>query len=144
MKATLVGEFDTLSIVRLDKTDWRISSGSNPDQLLGYIERQRSGRFEVTWMTDPMRWGYAASFEEAVLAFGDSVRFAGEIFDERAQVFGARRQSTNAPQRRTSWLKPSGRPGVSSRQQDGEHAALTGLAGHAYASSVCFDEFAND
>jgi hypothetical protein len=112
MKATLVSEFGMLSIVRLGKTDWRISSGSNPDELLGYIERQRSGRFEVTWMTDPMRWGYAASFDEALLAFGDSVRFTGEILEQRARVVGVQRKPVFRPARRSTWLKSNGRSSV--------------------------------
>jgi hypothetical protein len=112
MKATLVSEFGTLTIVRLGKTDWRISSGAEPDDLLGYIERQRSGRFEVTWMTDPMRWGYAASFDEALLAFGDSVRFTGEVLDERAQVEGVHRDSVFHPARRSTWRKSNGRSSV--------------------------------
>jgi hypothetical protein len=98
--------------VRLDKSDWRISSGADPDNLLGYIERQRSGRFEVTWMTDPMRWGYASSFDEALLAFGDSVRFTGEILDQRARVVGTRRESVFHPARRSTWLKSNGRSSV--------------------------------
>jgi hypothetical protein len=112
LKAALVNEFGTLSIVRLGKADWRISSGSNPDVLLGYIERQRSGRFEVTWMTDPMRWGYAASFDEALLAFGESVRFTGEILDQRAPVVGVQREPVFHAARRTTWLKPNGRSSV--------------------------------
>jgi hypothetical protein len=112
MKATLVSEFGLLTVVRLGKTDWRVSSGSNPDDLLGYIERQRSGRFEVTWMTDPMRWGYAASFDEALVAFGDSVRFTGEILDNRAQVVGVQRDSVFHPARRSSWVKSNGRSSV--------------------------------
>jgi hypothetical protein len=112
MKATLVREFGLLSVVRLGKTDWRISSGSSPDDLPRYIERQRSGRFEVTWMTDPMRWGYAASFDEALLAFGDSVRFAGEILDNRAQVVGVHREPVFHSARRSTWLKSTGRSSV--------------------------------
>jgi hypothetical protein len=112
LKATLVSELGMLSIVRLGKTDWRISSGSNPEELLGYIERQRGGRFEVTWMTDPMRWGYAASFDEALLAFSDGVRFTGEILDQRARVVGARREPVFHAARRTTWRKPNGRSSV--------------------------------
>jgi hypothetical protein len=101
-----------LSIVRLGKTDWRISSQADGDELLGYIERQRSGRFEVVWMTDPMRWGYAESFDDALLAFGDSVRFTGEIFDRRARVPGGQHTSVFAPAKRTSWIKRNGRSSV--------------------------------
>jgi hypothetical protein len=112
MKASRPRELGGLSIVRLGKTDWRVSSGENAEDLLGYIERQRGGRFEVVWMTDPMRWGYAASFDEALLAFGDSVRFTGEVLDDRAQVVGSPRASVFAPARRTTWLKSTGRSSV--------------------------------
>jgi hypothetical protein len=74
---------DGLTVVRLDRTDWRVSSGSEAQELLGYIERQRGGRFEVLWMTDPIRWGYASSFDDAIAAFTDSARFAGDISAER-------------------------------------------------------------
>jgi hypothetical protein len=76
--------FASLEVVRLGRTEWRISDTSEPERLLGYIERQRPRRFEVLWMTDPMRWGYAESFGEALVAFGDSARFTGETFLERA------------------------------------------------------------
>jgi hypothetical protein len=72
-----------LNVVKLDRTDWRISSMTEPEDLLGYIERQRGGRFEVLWMSDPMRWGYADSFDEALVAFSDSLRFTGEVADKR-------------------------------------------------------------
>ncbi len=101
-----------LSIVRLGKSDWRVSSAVDPDELLGYIERQRTGRFEVVWMSDPMRWGYATSFEEALVAFGDSVRFTGEILDDRALVVGAPRAPLFAGARRVTWMKPTGRSSV--------------------------------
>ena len=94
-----------ITVVRLGRADWRVTSSSRPDQLLGFIERQGSGRFEVVWMTDPMRWGYAASFDEALLAFGDSVRFTGEILDERALVVGRARPATFAPSHRTTWVR---------------------------------------
>jgi hypothetical protein len=112
MKASPPRDLDGLTIVRLGKTDWRISSAGNAEELLGYIERQRGGRFEVVWMTDPMRWGYAASFDEALLAFSDSVRFTGEVLDNRDRVASSRRASVFAPTRRTTWLKSSGRSSV--------------------------------
>ena len=98
-----------LTVVRLGRTDWRVTSDASPNEVLGFIERQRSGRFEVVWMTDPMRWGYAASFDEALLAFGDSVRFTGEILDARARVVGRTRPATFAPVHRTTWVKRNGR-----------------------------------
>jgi hypothetical protein len=112
MKAKPVSELGALIVVRLGKADWRISSVTNPEELLGYIERQRGGRFEVMWMTDPMRWGYAATLDEALLAFSDSVRFSGEILDQRASVVGPQRSSAFPPARRASWLKHTGRSSV--------------------------------
>jgi hypothetical protein len=112
MKASHTRDLGGLSIVRLGKTDWRVSSGEGGEELLGYIERQRGGRFEVVWMTDPMRWGYAASFDEAILAFGDSVRFTGEVLDDRAAVVGSPRSPAVTPARRTTWLKSTGRSSV--------------------------------
>jgi hypothetical protein len=109
MKATPVSEFGPLVLVRLGRSDWRVSSGAEPDNLLGYIERQRGGRFEVMWMTDPMRWGYADSFDAALLAFADSIHFTGETFDRRAQVVGVRHGTVVTPPKRTSWIKPRGR-----------------------------------
>ena len=69
MKSRHVGSFAGLEVVRLSRTDWRVSERNVPEQLLGYIERQRADRYEVLWMTDPMHWGYAGSFEEALAAF---------------------------------------------------------------------------
>jgi hypothetical protein len=112
MKATLVASFAPLTVVRLGKTDWRVSSGPDPVDLLGYIERQRGGRFEIVWMTDPIRWGYAESFDEALLAFGDAARFSGETADRRARVVGAQHESLLAPAKRTSWIKPNRRSSV--------------------------------
>jgi hypothetical protein len=101
-----------LSVVRLGKTDWRVSSAADPDVVLGYIERQRSGRFEVVWMGDPMRWGYAASFDEALAAFDDSSRFLGDVFAERATVVGREHAPVVSRVRRTSWVKSTGRSDV--------------------------------
>jgi hypothetical protein len=56
-------------------------------------------------MTDPMRWGYTTSFDEALLAFGDGSRFAGEILAERAPVVGRSRDLSAAPARRSTWFK---------------------------------------
>jgi hypothetical protein len=99
-----------VELVRLGRTDWRVTDAAHPDRLLGYIERQRSGRFEVMWMTDPIRWGYAASFDDALAAFGDSVLFAGEISERRAHVEGRTRATGSA--RRTTWIKSSGHESV--------------------------------
>jgi hypothetical protein len=101
--------FSALSVVRLGRTDWRISSGVDGEELLGYIERQSGGRFEVLWMSDPVRWGYVDSFDEALVAFGDSVRFSGEVFGDRARVPASHSEPLFHPARRASWLRASGR-----------------------------------
>jgi hypothetical protein len=53
-----------LDVVRLSRTDWRVSRAGTPVQVLGYIERQRVDRYEIVWMTDPTRRGYATSFDD--------------------------------------------------------------------------------
>jgi hypothetical protein len=101
---------DEIVLVRLGKADWRIS---NPEgDLLGYVERQHADRYEVVWMTDPLRWGYADSFDAAIAAFGESVRFTGETADKRVKdehpvtpLFAGR-----SP-RRDTWVR-KGRPHV--------------------------------
>lgn len=107
MKSTQRTEFDSLEVVRLGRTEWRISPAVDPGQVLGYIERQRAGRFEVVWMTDPMRWGYTETFDAALVAFGDSVRFAGEVFPQRATVESRPSRVLGAPVHRGTWVKPT-------------------------------------
>lgn len=69
-------------------------------------------------MSDPMRWGYAPSFEAALVAFGDSVRFAGEILPQRA------RQSTRTGVAgRLVACAPSRRHRSTWRAQDSESGA---------------------
>jgi hypothetical protein len=97
--------YDGIQIVRLGRAEWRINDAADADRLLGFIERQQSGRFEVMWMTDPMRWGYTSSFDDAVVAFSDSVRFAGDIFEQRAEFTG--RASGAGHSRRTTWIRAS-------------------------------------
>jgi hypothetical protein len=95
----------------LQPIDWRASATGEPDQLLGYIERQRGDRYEVLWMTDPMRWGYAGSFEEALAAFGDSSRFNGEIVEERESAGILRARGFMASTRFVPWRRrPSSSP----------------------------------
>ena len=55
VKTTHREDVNGLSVVRACKTDWRVTSSTNPDEVLGYIERQSVGRFDVMWMIDPMR-----------------------------------------------------------------------------------------
>jgi hypothetical protein len=83
--------------------------------LLGYIDRQRAGRFEIVWMSDPMRWGYTATFDDAVVAFGDSSRFAGEILTQRADEVEPHQLAAAAAMarrvvlpRRSTWIKSEG------------------------------------
>lgn len=110
MKPRKRTEFESLDVVRLARGEWRVSDAADPDILLGFIERQAAGRFEVVWMTDPMRWGYADSFDAALVAFGDSVRFSGEVLPQRARavergtdMFGLARGT--ARPRRSTWVK---------------------------------------
>jgi hypothetical protein len=105
MKAQQHPFYDGIEIVRLGRAEWRINDAADPGRLLGFIERQHSGRFEVMWMTDPMRWGYASSFDSALMAFGDSVRFSGDVFDQRAEVEG--RSSAASHGRRSTWVRRS-------------------------------------
>jgi hypothetical protein len=77
----------TLECIRLSPTDWRISEVSpvngEPSRILGFIERYAKGRFEILWMSDPVRWAYVGTFDEALAAFDDSVRFTRSVFAER-------------------------------------------------------------
>ena len=102
--------YSTLSVVRLDKTDWRVSDAVQPDLILGFIERQRASRFEITWMSDPIRWGYATSFDAALGAFADSAHFTGEILSERDESFSAPGLFAGRQGHRSTWLKPGKTP----------------------------------
>jgi hypothetical protein len=112
VKSTGQTALSDLDVVRLSRTDWRVSSVGAPEQVLGYVERQRADRYEIVLMTDPMRWGYATSFDDALMAFGDAARFAGEILEERAQLVGRLRGSAAARARRSTWVKPVRRTSV--------------------------------
>jgi hypothetical protein len=110
MKAAQHPSFDGIQVIRLGRSEWRVNAATDPDRPIGYIERQRAGRYEVTWMTDPMRWGYATTFDEALVAFGDSVQFPGDVFDTRAVVVGRSRRMPHA--RRATWVRSSRQRGV--------------------------------
>jgi hypothetical protein len=119
MRSKQRASFPSLEVVKLGRTEWRISDAAEPMRLLGFIERQRAGRFEVVWMSDPMRWGYADSFDAALLAFGDSARFTGEIAanrtldadrDRASALFGSRRRI--AAVHRATWIKRTGRSSI--------------------------------
>ena len=84
VKSTGQSALRDIDVVRLSRTDWRVSRSDEPERVLGYVERQGANRFEIVWMTDPMRWGYTITFDDALMAFGDASRFTGEILDERA------------------------------------------------------------
>ncbi len=83
-----------LEIVRLGRAEWRISDarvdGPGSARLLGYVERLLRHRYEVVWMTDPIRWGYVETFDEAIAAFVDSSRFGGITATERDRNVRAR------------------------------------------------------
>jgi hypothetical protein len=110
--------YPELEVVRLGRSEWRICDSSDPSRVLGYIERQRHDRFEIVWMADPMRWGYTATLEDALLAFGDSARFAGEVFTQRVEQVERRHrgrtESSSRVQlpRRSTWLESSGHSSI--------------------------------
>jgi hypothetical protein len=70
-----------LEIVHTGKSDWRVGDSrrdaGDPGGLLGFIERLGRGRYEILWLTEPPRWGYADSLKGAIVAFDESVDFAG-------------------------------------------------------------------
>lgn len=104
----------SLEVVRLGRSEWRVSEASDGAALLGYIERQRSGRFEIVWMTDPMRWGYTTTFDDALVVFADNSRFTGEIVAQRAEDTASRLRprAESAPgvqlPRRSTWIESVG------------------------------------
>lgn len=83
--------YASLEVVRLGRTEWRVSEASERAQLLGFIERQRRDRFEILWMSEPIRWGYAKTFDSAIVAFGDTASFTGEISLERSPLLPIQR-----------------------------------------------------
>jgi hypothetical protein len=78
-----LAEHDWIEITPLDRHEWRISDAripsSDPAHLLGYIEEQSHRRFEILWMTDPIRWGYTDTFSAALNGFADAQEFVGRI-----------------------------------------------------------------
>jgi hypothetical protein len=78
---------DWLEVLRLDRKDWRISDArvekSEPRRLLGYIERLRRDRYEILWLTEPVGWAYATSFDLALAAFAHRDQFAGTVSPQR-------------------------------------------------------------
>jgi hypothetical protein len=73
----------SVSVRKTGRNDWRVTR-VNDDSLqpLGFVEQLGPRRFEIVWMSDPIRWGYADSLDDAILAVADGMRFAGEVSDE--------------------------------------------------------------
>jgi hypothetical protein len=103
-----------LEVIRLSRVDWRISDSridvDDSTRLLGYIERQFHDRYEVLWMTDPLRWAYVESFDAALAGFGESARFTVQTQADRRES-DSPRGGAPAP-RRMTWGKPRGRADV--------------------------------
>lgn len=120
MKLVQRTPFASLAIVRLGRAEWRVSDAAGDGQLLGYIERLRADRFELVWMSDPIRWGYTDTFDAALSAFADGDRFVGEIFPTRAPLEGrgTRRRvarvalSGDLARHRNTWVGRVDRSGV--------------------------------
>lgn len=70
-----------LEVVRLGRTDWRVSDSriesADPSRLVGFIEKLSNSRFELVWMTYPVRWGYAHTLSAALGGMAEGARFAG-------------------------------------------------------------------
>jgi hypothetical protein len=101
---------DWLEGVRLSRTDWRVSDArvpaAEPGYLLGYVERLLRDRYEILWMTDPMRWAYTDSLDAALKGLAEGARFTGSTQVDRD--IPALRAITRTPyrvHRRTSVAK---------------------------------------
>ena len=83
-----------LEVIRLRRGEWRISDlrvdTTDSARLLGYVEKLVGNRFELVWMTDPMRWGYVETFVQAIAGFEDAARFSGHALAERDQSVSSR------------------------------------------------------
>jgi hypothetical protein len=120
MRAKQRSPFDSIDVRRLGRSEWRISDASDLERVLGFIERQASDRFEIVLMSDPVRWAYVESFESALLAFGDSGRFGGELLSHRVTSLGRQprsqrtgtRRSAHIPHRRSSWVDQGHESGI--------------------------------
>jgi hypothetical protein len=121
VKAVQRTQYASLEVVRLGRAEWRVSEASATGRLLGFIERQKVDRFEIVWMSDPLRWGYVGSFDTALEAFADAERFSGETF--AARVVPSRRATARLSQavrdssasrhtRRRTWVGRDDRSGV--------------------------------
>jgi hypothetical protein len=70
-----------LEVVRTGKTDWRVSdsrrNSGDPERVVGFVERMGRARFEILWMTNPLRWGYVGSLRDAMAALLNPDEFEG-------------------------------------------------------------------
>jgi len=71
----------SVDITQVSKTDWRVSNSA--DQVLGYVEQLSSHRYEVMWLTEPLRWGYTSTFPDAIAAVAGADESVAEIWPER-------------------------------------------------------------
>jgi hypothetical protein len=81
---------DWLEVLRVGKTDWRVSDSrhdvGSTGRILGFVERQGRDRFEILWMTEPPRWAYVHSLAEAIAALGNDIGFTGPDALERQEA----------------------------------------------------------
>jgi hypothetical protein len=82
---------DWLAVIRVGRKEWRISDSridaSVSGHLIGFVEKLPTGRFELVWITEPIRWGYSDTFAEAVAGMADRTAFVGA--SDRRESFGA-------------------------------------------------------
>jgi hypothetical protein len=76
-----------LEVVRLDRTDWRVSDLRAPigdsARLLGYVEKLSPRRYEVVWMGEQVKWGYVDSLSGALAGIAEAGRFTGTVAARR-------------------------------------------------------------
>jgi len=81
-----------LEVVRLSRTDWRISdsriNAGESGRVLGYAEKLHHDRFEVVWITEPVRWAYTVRLHDALHGFTEGARFTGATQLTRDDSFG--------------------------------------------------------
>jgi hypothetical protein len=79
-----------LEVVRLGHTDWRVSDSrvdsADPRRLVGFIEKLPTGRFELVWITYPIRWGYTDTLSAALSGMAEGAQFAGAIAERDSSV----------------------------------------------------------
>jgi hypothetical protein len=120
MKAIQRTPYPSLEVVRLGRAEWRVSEAADAGTLLGFVERQNGGRFEIVWMSDPIRWGYVDSFDAALAAmaepeqFGDVLQARIPVPDRLARRLRNQHEFGDAAKtrRRGTWIGRSDRPGA--------------------------------